>query len=669
MNRILFYLLFLGIAGMNLYAVSEDSRNVSRSGKFDNELVNSYYYVKNLLFAKDMISKEYFLISLLNSIESELIERKKLNQKLDFPSEDELKKINKDLSSIRYNIDDYTLDNVVGKLQKDALEEHNLTLLRARLLKSVLIESATSDEKIRMFNGDLKNGLRAYAGGDFEYTNFLLNEIISSYNYKNMDDVLFYKGESLVQMNSYTEAARTFQRIVEEYPESAYFKTSLDKLISLYYLKGEYDKIVSIQKVASKTFAVDSILSGDLIFLIGLSYYKTMQYGQAESFLKNVKETDQSYNQALYLRANSLTLLQKHNEAKELYLKVKSANIIAKKDDINNVIYEGSQLKLGYLSFNVAEIHKKIKSENSDKSETDLIFTKSINEAMDYFSRINEDSRYYQDALMGKAWVEHNLGDYNKSNGFLDELIIKYPNTDFVYEAKTLQGFNKEMLGLSGEKNSDYEFVLNAHVELTNNELFVSERLLIASLVTKLSSTKRFLLEQNAPMSKFYQYQDSRDSLMLLLKKTNMYMQNLAEDNQKIAEMSENSYRKKLLTAIINSTKKEINRLNDLSVGLFEIQEKLTSKSNYKELVHLVIEKNNVQNLLQQADAVKIFSDKKIGDLKNREVDIQRWSDLSFLKYVLSNLGIEELDKIERDLNQINLQINKIDNDLNTLPK
>lgn len=669
MNRILFYLLFLGITGMNLYAVSEDSRNVSRSGKFDNELVNSYYYVKNLLFAKDMISKEYFLISLLNSIESELIERKKLNQKLDFPSEDELKKINKDLSSIRYNIDDYTLDNVVGKLQKDALEEHNLTLLRARLLKSVLIESATSEEKIRMFNGDLKNGLRAYAGGDFEYTNFLLNEIISSYNYKNMDDVLFYKGESLVQMNSYTEAARTFQRIVEEYPESDYFKTSLDKLISIYYLKGEYDKIVSIQKVASKTFAVDSILSGDLIFLIGLSYYKTMQYGQAESFLKNVKETDQSYNQALYLRANSLTLLQKHNEAKELYLKVKSANIIAKKDDINNVIYEGSQLKLGYLSFNVAEIHKKIKSENSDKSETDLIFSQSINEAMDYFSRINEDSRYYQDALMGKAWVEHNLGDYNKSNGFLEELILKYPNTDFVYEAKTLQGFNKEMLGLSGEKNSDYEFVLNAHVELTNNELFVSERLLIASLVTKLSSTKRFLLEQNAPMSKFYQYQDSRDSLMLLLKKTNMYMQNLAEDNQKIAEMSENSYRKKLLTAIINSTKKEINRLNDLSVGLFDIQEKLTSKSNYKELVHLVIEKNNVQNLLQQADAVKIFSDKKIGDLKNREVDIQRWSDLSFLKYVLSNLGIEELDKIERDLNQINLQINKIDNDLNTLPK
>lgn len=669
MKKILILLLIWSITGANIYAVNDESSNSSKSSKFDNELVNSYYYVKNLLFAKDMISKEYFLISLLNSIESELIERKKINRKIDFPNDQELSKINKDLSSIRYNIDDYTLDNVVGKLQKDALEEHNLTLLRARLIKSVLIESATSEEKIRMFNGDLKMGLRAYANRDFEYANFLLNEIISSYNYKNMDDVLFYKGESLVQLNSYTEAARTYQRIVEEYSESSYFKKSLEKLISLYYLKGEYDKIVSIQKVASKSFAVDSLLNGDLLFLVGLSYYKTMQYAETETFLRNVKESDQSYNQALYLRANALTLLQKHTEAKELYLKVKSANIIAGKDDINNIIYEGSQLKLGYLSFNVAEIFKKINADDANKTQAGETFTKAISEAMDYFSKISEDSRYYQDALMGRAWVEHNLGNYDKSNGYIDELVSKFPNTDFVYEAKTLQGFNKEMAGLSGDKNADYEFVLNAHVELTNNELFVSERLLIASLVTKLSSTKRFLLEQNASMSKFYQYQDSRDSLMLLLKKTSIYMQKLSEDKQKIAEMSENSYRKKLLTAIINSTKKEINRLNDLSAGLYDIQEKLTSKSNYKELVHLVIEKNNVQNLLQQADAVKIYTDKKIGDLKSREVDIQRWSDLSFLKYVLSNIGIEELDKIERDLNKINLQLNKIDNDLNAVPK
>ncbi len=66
---------------------------------------------------------------------------------------------------------------------------------------------------------------------------------------------------------------------------------------------------------------------------------------------------------------------------------------------------------------------------------------------------------------------------------------------------------------------------------------------------------------------------------------------------------------------------------------------------------------------------MKIYTDKKIGDLKSREVDNQRWSDLSFLKYVLSNIGIEELDKIERDLNKINLQLNKIDNDLNAVPK
>lgn len=287
---------------------------------------------------------------------------------------------------------------------------------------------------------------------------------------------------------------------------------------------------------------------------------------------------------------------------------------------------------------------------------------------MAYFSKITEKSRYYQDALMGKAWIEHNLGNYEKSNGYLTELTTKYPSTDFIYEAKTLSGFNKDLQGTAGDKNEDFEYVLNAQVELGNNEVFVSERLLIASLVTKLADTKQFLLEQNAPMTKFFKYQDAKDSLMHLIKQASFYLEKIGEKDQLMASLTDNSYRTKLLTAIINATKKEINRLNDLSAGLFDIQEKLVAKSNYKELVQLVIEKDNIQNLLHQADAINIFSDKKLSDVKSREVDIQRWSDLSFLKYVLSNLGIEELDKIERDLNQINLQLNRIDNQLNTLP-
>lgn len=664
MKANIFYLLLLLISVSNSFAANEENTSDKRNTKLDNELVNSYYYVKDLLFAQEMIEKEYFLISMLKSVENELLIRKTKNEKVEFPSESDLKKLNKDLSLIKYNIDGNTMKSITDKIHKDVLEEQGLALLRTRLIKTTLIESATPEEKLSMFNKDLKVALKAYSSGDFDFTYFIINEVLSSYNYKNLDDVLFYKGECLIQKNSLTEAARTFQRIVEEYPESSYYKKSFERLITLYYLKGEYDKVVAGQKIAAKNLPLDSLVNADLNFIVGLSYYKLMQYKEANIFLTNIKESDDYYKQALYLRANSLSLLQKHDEARDLYLKIKTANVVAKIDDINNVIYEGAQLKLGYLSFNIAEIRKKINNIPGKEIKNDEILTKSINEAFEYFSKISQKSRYYQDALMGKAWVEHNLGNYNKSNEYINELTTKFPETDFIYESKTLQGFNKEMLGQTADKNEDYEFVLNAQVELANNELFVAERLLISSLVTKLADTKRLLLEQTAPISKFYQYQDARDSLMILLGQTSRYMEKLSADNHQMAKLTDNSYRKKLLTAIINSTKKEINRLNDISSGLFDMQDKFTKKSNYKELVQLNIEKNNIQNLLKQADMISIFSGKRLDDINSREIDIQRWSDLSFLKYVLSNVGIEELDKIERDINQMNLQINTIDNTL-----
>ena len=79
-----------------------------------------------------------------------------------------------------------------------------------------------------------------------------------------------------------------------------------------------------------------------------------------------------------------------------------------------------------------------------------------------------------------------------------------------IKKCKHKRWWYKDMIGQADEKNEEYEFVLNDHVEFSNNELFVSERLLISSLVTKLSETKRFLLEQNAPMSKFYQYNNAK---------------------------------------------------------------------------------------------------------------------------------------------------------------
>ena len=95
--------------------------------------------------------------------------------------------------------------------------------------------------------------------------------------------------------------------------------------------------------------------------------------------------------------------------------------------------------------------------------------------------------------------------------------------------------------------------------------------------------------------------------------------------------------------------------------SLVELENSIKAKSNFKELVRISIAKDNISTSLRKADIINIYSDNTLLNIDRRKIDLERWSDLSFLKYVISNIGIDELDKIESEILIMKGKVNKVD--------
>jgi len=634
-------------------------KSATKEKEFDNQLTNDYYYVKSLVFSKNMIVKESLLITLLVSIEEELESRVSDGAKIDLPSDKEIKELSKSMKIISVDIDKSKISDIVGKFKSITLEEYNLKLLKARLIKGALVTSADEVNRLRMFNGDFKIALKEYANNNYEFASFLFNEILSVYHYKNLDDVLFFTAECQLQMSNITQSLRIYRRILDEYTDSEFIAKAYSRLIELNYIKGNFTKSLSTYNSLVESKLDKEKIDEKTYYIVGLAAYRLKKYKEADVILLKVSEISEYYNHAQYLRANSLTILRKYTKAKKLYENVKYGGFLSDKNSLQNEIYQGSLLKLGYLTFNVSDRNTLLNADKGNSEESKV--HASIKEAFEYFDRISKDSKYYEDALMGKAWVEHNLASYNESNEIINQLLEINPNSDFLYEAITLKGFNEDLIGISKEKNKNYEFVLSAHLKFQENETYTSEKMGVLKLIKNLNELKGRMLEDYSSVSKFRKYYELKHSLMSLLKNSEKYLETIEESHPNIAYLINVTYEKQVLRNIINDSRREINRLNSMHKTLVNIEERIKNKSNFKELVRISIAKDNISTTLKKADILNIYSDNKLLNIDRRKIDLERWSDLSFLKYIISNIGIEQLDNIESEIGLIRIKLDNID--------
>ena len=126
--------------------------------------------------------------------------------KLNFPSEVEINSLLEQIYTLNYSKS--TIDIVDGyqSLKSSELKEYHLNLLKVRLNKNQILKSIPKELKREIFRFDLDFALKKYSTKDFHIAELMLNELITSYGYSNMSDILFLRGESLLQIDRFTES-------------------------------------------------------------------------------------------------------------------------------------------------------------------------------------------------------------------------------------------------------------------------------------------------------------------------------------------------------------------------------------------------------------------------------------------------------------------------------
>lgn len=656
--------------------------------EFDNETLNSYYYVKDLIFSNDMIIKEEFLTLIFESVEGELERMISDDMQVAFPSDIEINDLEQELSLINYNFEgDKKLPEVVSTLQGKELEEYNLKLLKARLIKSTIVEVSDAENKQRMFNNDLEIAIRKYAEGQFKIAYYLLNETLLTYNYVNMSDVMFFKAECLVKLGNVSEAVKTYKLITETQPESEYIKETYQRLFYLSYIEGEFEFITNNYKNYATLFTDDSLtikshLADRADYVAGLSAYRLASItiddeieNQNElerlltftdSALANVTPAYENYGRALYIRANSLTILKEFEEAEALYNRI----LVEGYNDTDDFVGEGSYLKLGYLKFNEQFDSLSFSTSPFEYSTEGQIsnqgnFNDVVRSSFEYFDQIDDDSEFYEDALVAKAWIYNRTGEYTKSDSILNFMITEMPQTSFIYEINTLKGLNKDLAGADG--GEDFRIVLEAYRDFINSDEYTDERLEVLRVTEKLINLRELIYTNYATERNLDEYYSIKNELMILLANSSGFLKELEAKHPYLASIADEKYKKTVLNKIINDARKEISLLDQYQSDLIDLNARLSRASNLKEIVKISVLKDDIIEQKRKTGELVLYSGNKLTNMEREENNLQKWSDLSFIKYMLSNIGMEELDRLEQEINDLNRRSIELDEEIQIL--
>jgi len=313
--------------------------------------------------------------------------------------------------------------------------EYKTRLSRWEFLRVKLMESATQTEYDRMFRRALRSALEHYQAGDLKTARIEFGDILKTYTHiPILDDVLYFSGEAAYGRNFFDEAIQKYTLVVTLYPNSEYAPKAFVKLIFIYSIYGNfnkidkyYDQLIPIMdKLDPERISVVSYLSGYSLFKVG-------QYEKIFKYLRNVPEGTTYYYPSLYLEATCYANLGQTERAIGIFNKLINEENRGGKDVILGQIKNNSLLKMGLIYY--------------DQGNDEL--------AVSYLDRVKKNYSHYDLTVLGKAWSEYRAGKPGEALRDVETLLKTSMVSNYAYEAKVLAASVKDLLGYSEEAMQD----------------------------------------------------------------------------------------------------------------------------------------------------------------------------------------------------------------------
>jgi len=288
--------------------------------------------------------------------------------------------------------------------------------------------------------------MRLYTAGKYWEASFAFGKVLSLFpNFHLNDKASFYMGDCYHKLHLNSIARDVFKQSLEEYTTSEMRAKYLYGLQRLDYREGRYDDALKNHAFIINLYA-ESDIRPDADYLAGQIHFERKNYNVAEQLLSSVKPGSASYLYAQYTLAIINIQLGKNAQA---YNTLRTVVADTTTDPAEQLLQDGANLKLGHLYF-----------EEGDK----------LRQAVEAYSRVSENSPYYDEALLGMGWAWIKVNKPEICLQTIDQLILRYPKSPLFAEANLVRGYALMLL----RRYSDAVSALERCIDFTKKD-YVSQ--------------------------------------------------------------------------------------------------------------------------------------------------------------------------------------------------
>ncbi len=438
--------LFLLLPLVQLQAfTSEDST------QFQEEL-RDYYRNRIIDFNYELSLKEATLLGQLRSLNRELRQRGDFAPPAGFYDSS----IDSFVSQERVSEELASSINLPKRVDAWMLQQRRI--LEAKSLKIdnhkfQLIADSRNDQVLRMFRFDLEMAAYTYANGNYELAIMQFEDIIRYYSYVNLDDVYFLLAEANFAALRYEAAREYYLYLLNEFPDNPWLGPLLTHLLYSWFSSGSYEEITAFfDSWKMLIITLPEEWRDEILYMVGVSFYQIEDYERA---LELLSQAGGEYTlRSRHLQATCCIFLDETEQAQELLNDLGSIKLRRGNQELHGYIRDDANIKMGYLMFERGEFQ----------------------EALAAFDRVGVDSPLADNAILGRAWAEINVSDYESAIEYSRELIELYPGSRFIFEAYVLAGHAYELFELQDNSVAYYTHVLQEGERFNRIQEYSEER-------------------------------------------------------------------------------------------------------------------------------------------------------------------------------------------------
>ncbi|MBN2424675.1 MAG: tetratricopeptide repeat protein [Calditrichaceae bacterium] len=469
------------------------------------------------------------------------------------------------------------------------------------IIKNRLLRDATVDEKYRMLQREISVASQMFNYGFFDYSEKAFGEILTRYDFtKNLDDILFYKGESNYLQGQYRQAREDYRKLIKEYPTSEFIGNTYKRLMQIAYHFDDYPLVLGRLNEMKAIVSSGDPNMEEALMLAVVSAIKGNSYEQAVSNATQIPPTSIFYKQAQFVLGEAYAGANDLEQSKNVFITLLNEPGLGA--DFRFTIL----LKLGYLHYELKDYYK----------------------ALEYFDQIGSHYSRYDRVLIGNAWSYYQLEllkekeqDFSVTKKHIETLLEYFFDSDYYLEAKTLLGYINQL-----EKNVDgaiyhFDYVYRTKdVKLLSDQMNKEQESLLEAYMEADNYEKNALAENNkAAFSRAVEAKRKvRDPLLSLsysdLSSTGvstqdevMKMKNQLDELDRLREVAENRERGDLVERIESLQLKILRAVNalptaqpsKLGVNYFDVHPMARKQS--------VIENENIKRMKLREDTRQEF--------------------------------------------------------------